>query len=226
MFNIFKKNRDKQNDMKKSEEVQLSTSQIKVKDKYLKEVMSKTELPIVILDQNWYNIKPLMQNEELLKKEQKLIEYIKEQGKLTNRLKEDGQIKQNLMKEILESSQRLNMGKDSEVTVLEKLQQGILKINEELKDDESRLEELGGLIKSINLEIIEEIVIKGYEYMEISKMKSKALDEEIDTMRNIMLEKTNIKKKCDEETSILYNYLHNIVGYKHIDKIDHLVGEE
>lgn len=230
VFELFRRQKPvdtKEKEESKSIEVKLSKQQQKQKEQYIKEVMSHTKLPIVVLDPSWYNVKPLVKSQSIDKKEHELLEVIKEQGTLTNRLKENAKVKQNLMQEVLVVSGQLNEnGDETKISELNKLHQAIVKLNEQLKEDESRIEKIAEEIQSINDDIVEEVVTFGYEYMEICKMKSTALENEIDQLRQEVLKKTNEKKQYDESRNILYQYLHNMVGYKHIDKVDQLLGDK
>lgn len=227
MFSKFRKHKQKENEAVEQVEVRLSKQQVKEKERYLKEIMSQNKLPIVVLDPNWYKVKPLVQNTAILKKEQLVLDYIKEQGSLTNKLKDDNKIKQNLMQEVLRVSQKLGeSGDEAKLTEMDKLHHGIVKLNEEIKKGEERLDALQGIIQENNMELLEEAVAIGYEYMEVCKNKSESLGEEIDKLREQMLQKTAEKKKYDEQVNILYHYLHNIVGYKHIDKVDKILGDK
>lgn len=193
----------------------------KERDMYVQSVLATNKLPIVILDNSWYAIKPFVQTPNLLKKEQFLLEYLKEQGTLTNKLKEDQVVKQNLMREVLYASQQLNeIGDESKLKELDKLQQGILKLNDELGKAEERLERLEEFIDITNREILEEAVAIGYEQMEECRGMSQKLEKEIDDLRASVVQKVEEKKKYDEGANNLYQYLHNIVGYKGIDKVD------
>lgn len=227
MFGKFKKQQKAETPEGEKVAKRLSKGQIKQKNDYLKQVMNQYRLPILVVDPQWYTIKPLVQNDVLLKKEKCLLEYVKEQGTLTNQLKEDQLVKQNLMKDVLTASQTLNeYGDESKLHELETLQQGIIKISEAIKKYEGRLETLEELIEQENREIIQEIVSIGYEQMESYKAESQEIQAEIDQLRELMLQKNAEKKKLDEANVALYQYLHNVVGYKHLDKVDKVLGEK
>ncbi len=204
----------------------LSKKQLEEKERYVSEVMLKDKLPIIILDKQWHDVKGIVGDPSLAKKEATLLAYLKEQGALTNSLKEDSQVKQTLMDKVLHASQALTeQNTGSALEEMEKLRQALLKINETIDTTEQRLETLETDIREINRSIIEVAVAVGYEQMAYCKEKEQQLEEEIDVLRQQMLEKTAAKKQNTTELNIVYHYLHNIVGYQQLDKVDKALGE-
>lgn len=230
MFGRFKKVKTETVEIKEQEEkqpIKLSKSQIKQKEQYIQGLMAHNKLPIIILDKQWYDVKPIVKNEKIEKQEEVLLNLVKEKGALTNQVKQDSVIKQNLMQEVLKASELLNQyGDESKLAELEKLQKGIVKIGDELKVTEERLADLDQVIGDANTELIKEAVAISYEYMEVYKTQSSQLGDEIDKLRQEVVRKTAEKKKYDDETTVLYNYLHNMIGYKNIDKVDQVLGEK
>ncbi len=60
--------------------------------------------------------------------------------------------------------------------------------------------------------------------MKDCKEESATLDQEIQYLRNELLQKTSQKKVCDKKYTELYQYLHNIVGYEYVNKMDKIAG--
>lgn len=226
MFGKFKKKLTIQSQSEERIEVKVSKYEIKAREKSLKVLMEQKKLPILVLDKSWYDVKTLIANELIIQKEKIVLELVKERGSLNNSLKENQNVKQNLMKKVLEASEALNNnGDESKLLELETLHHAITRLNEEIPKQEARLEEVEKRIDETNRELTEEAVAVSYAYMESCKEESKRLEDEIDELRRQLLEKTNEKKKYDGMIATLYHYLHNMVGYKHIDKIDQTLGE-
>lgn len=226
MFGRFKKKLTMQPQTGEGIEVQVSKHELKAREKSIKALMNQKKLPIVVLDKSWYEVKTLIANELVIEKEKAVLELLKERGALNNSLKEKQAVKQSLMKKVLEASEALNTnGDDSKLAELNTLHQAITRLNEEIPAEESRLEEIEALIVETNRELTEEAVALSYTYMDSCKEESKKLEDEIDALRRELLEKTNEKKKYDNMLGTLYHYLHNMVGYKHIDKIDQTLGD-
>lgn len=224
MFFNFKKKALNQ----KAQDIEVSVTRQVVKDreKMVKSIMEQKKLPILVIDKSWYSVKELIINEIIEQKEKELLDYLKEQGSLNNALKENHAVKQNLLKKILEVSEAINSQGDSKREVeLDTLHQAITKLNDDISKQETRLEEVQELIETTNRDLTEETVALSYTYMESYKETSDQLQEEIDVLRARLLEKATEKKHYDQMTTTLYHYLHNIVGYKHIDKLDRKLGD-
>lgn len=209
-----------------TQDIKVSRQVVKEREKMLQEIMEKKKLPIVILDKDWYRVKELIASDLIIEKEKELLDTMKEQGKLNNTLKENYAVKQNLMKKVLEVSEALNTNGDAKKSnELDTLHHAITKLNEELPKQQARLEEVESLIDTLNRELTSEALALSYTYMESCKTTSQNLGEEIDALREELLEKAKAKKKYDIQIATLYHYIHDIVGYKHIDKIDAKIGE-
>jgi hypothetical protein len=198
---------------------------------YMRELI-KHKKAIIILDPTWYSIKEGLGIKDIEKKEQQLLDLLKERGGLTNDEKDYYKVKNNLMQQVLAVSQTINENNINSLNLkkytaeLEKLQEGILNVNEKLENIELRLEELDELIENKNLEIMGEVVGRGYVFLEESRLQKQTLEKEIEEMRAALIKKAEEKKKCDSRFVEVYNYLHKIVGYKYVDVIDGKLQKE
>ncbi|MGL4737765.1 MAG: hypothetical protein ACRCW2_09965 [Cellulosilyticaceae bacterium] len=192
----------------------------------IKQLLASKKLPIVVLDSMWYEIRGVLSHIDVSGQENELKELLKEQGKLTTDLKEYSVVKQNLLQQVLVISQEVNeKGNTSKLEELDKTSQAILKLNETIEAQEKRALEVGDAIEKINHELIEKVVIDAYGSMEGYKVQKNTLEVEIDRLRKAVVEKTEEKKKCDESINGIYNYLHKMIGYQYLDKMDRKLGE-
>lgn len=212
---------------KKKERERSGINQVSEEDKArLKQLLASKKLPIVVLDSMWYEMKSALGHEESNQQESTLKELLKEQGKLTTDLKEYAVVKHNLLQKVLMISQEVNeKGKIDQIEELDRTSQAILKLNETIDTNEKRAVEVGDLIEQLNLELIESVVIEAYGSMEAYKIKKNELEEEIDRLRKAVVEKTEEKKQCDQAITGIYNYLHKMIGYRYLDKMDDQLGE-
>lgn len=196
-------------------------------DEYIKSLIEVDKLPLVVLDPSWYEMKKTIQSQELLNREKILNEFIKEQGKLTTDTQEYERVKQNLLQKVLQLSEEVQ-GKQEErkLSELEKMRQTVLKTNEIIESNEKRLEELEILINRANRELVEEAVRIGYTQMEDYRLHKQALEKEIDELRKQVVLKTEEKKAYEKKFGVTYNYLHKVMGYKYIDKVDSGLGDQ
>lgn len=223
MFGKFKKNKiakqqPKENNLKNDN-----------RDKDLEQIrklLESKKLPIVVLDHLWYQMRDTLSQTDISEKEKTLKELLKEQGKLVTDIKEYTVVKQNLLQQVLLLSQEINeKGNSEKVAELDKTSHGILKINETIEALENRALEVGDLIEETNKQLVESVVLDAYGSMEEYKQKKNTLEEEIDGLRKLLVEKTEEKKKYDQAISGIYNYLHKIIGYQYLDKVDRKLGE-
>ncbi|WP_069999463.1 hypothetical protein [Cellulosilyticum sp. I15G10I2] len=221
MFDFFKKSRKiiLQNDL--TSEIVISNNEVDIKKTYIKEILNKKKLPIVLLDPLWHSIRDQIVSESINKNEGVLQELLKEQGKLTNDYKEYGIVKQNFFKQILTLSGELQgEGDTGKIEKLNKLHESTLGANQKIEAIEKRLEEVEEEIEKINRNIIEEIIALGYEYISLCKNNCQHLEKEINELREKVVLKTNEKKKNEQILKGIYNYMHHVVGQNQIEVID------
>ncbi|MGL4345147.1 MAG: hypothetical protein ACRCTE_08120 [Cellulosilyticaceae bacterium] len=224
MFGKFKKTKKMQ-----QQEVKEESSKNKISDKDLeqiKKLLESKNLPIVILDNLWYQMREALSQSDISEQEKNLKELLKEQATLVTDMKEYTVVKQNLLQQVLVISQEVNeKGNTDKISELDKTSQAILKTNETIEKLEQRALEVGDLIESTNKELIESVVLDAYGSMEDYKHKKNKLEQEIDGLRKQVVEKTEEKKQYDKAISGIYNYLHKMIGYKYLDKVDRKLGE-
>lgn len=231
MFGRFKKKRQKEDVNKEvgdEGEVReaFDLEELEKRKLYIRAMMEEKKIPIVVIDPLWYSMKEHITTATIRENEKKLNELMKEQGKLNTDTIEYDKVKKNLLKKILEVSQEVNdQGDTTRLNELETLQQSIAKTNENLEAMEERLQEVEKLIEQTNRSVVEEAMALAYTYMSKYKQKKKTLEDEIDYLRQQVILKTEEKKNYDKQYSVLYNYLHKVIGYKYIDQMDKKLGE-
>lgn len=224
MFGLFK-NKNKKDKVTQIKEEKNTVANDKGLEQ-IKVLLASKKLPIVVLDSLWYQMRDVLSHTDLTQKETELRELLKEQGKLNNDIKEYNVVKQNLLQKVLVISQEVNeQGSTNKVEELDKVSQAITKANETVEQLESRAIEVDDLIDKINKEIIESVVMDAYGSMEAYKVQKKQVEDEIDRLRKEVVEKTEEKKQYDHAITTIYNYLHKMIGYKYLDKVDHKLGE-
>lgn len=197
------------------------------KSEYIKKLIESRKLPLAVLDPLWYEMKQAIKTNELDYKEKILNEFIREKGKLTTDIQEYEKVKQNALQKVLQLSDEIQAQQENvKMKALEKTRQIVIKTNEIIQNNERRLEELEILIDKANKSLLEEAIEIGYMQMEEYRIHKQALEREIDELRKQVVIKTEQKKAYDKQFGVTYNYLHKIVGYKDIDKVDKELGEE
>lgn len=227
MINFFKKSRQMKENQEK--EISIKNEQMKqiVEKEQIKAVLDTKKMPIVLLDPLWHTIRDTLVTSFIEEREKNLQELLKEQGKLNNELKQYTVVKQNLLKQILEVSDAIQENKlDGQVEKLDTLHKSVLATNEKITDIEQKIPEIEETIEKINKEIILEIILMGYEKIHVYKGQNKILEEEINILREQVVEKTNIKKNNELVLRGVYKYMHSIIGHQTIEQIDQRIGKK
>ncbi len=207
---------------KKDKEIEKQLQNVKGEDQEtIKEVLLKEKLPIVVLDPLWYAIKSELGSHSINKNEEHLKELLKKRGKFTNDYKDYVQVKQKLLSNILTLSKHLNEeGDTSQIEELDKLQKSVIMTNEKLENLDARIKEIEDEIEITNRAIIEETISIGYGYIRTYAKGQSDLEAEIDHLRAEVVKKTEEKKQYEQKMTHLYTYLHSVIGYDHISKVD------
>lgn len=213
---------------------QEEVTHIKIKDKeidlkrdYIHDILITKKFPIVLLDPLWHGAKERIKSSVIDKAEKELKELLKEQARLNTDHKEYQVMKQNFLKNILVTSEKVQVkGEDQAFAELDKLQLSVLGINKKIEEIETRLETIDDEIQDKNKEMISEMIAVGYGYIEVYKERSQKLEAEITQLRLTMLKKTAQKKESEAFLKDIYNYLHSIIGREQIEVIDRTLGEK
>lgn len=208
----------KKRDEKKSETV----------DKIFTDIeLQRHKMPIVTLDNSWHQLAEKIKTPQIEELEKKLTELLKQQGKLNTDYIQYTKMKKNMLDTILElTHDAFELRSPNAIKKIEDTQKMILQINTEIEDMEKELDTLPKQIQEINGKLLEQTVNICYEYMNSYREQSQQLDEEIQVIRERLMEKTEIKKKYDESAGQLYKYLHQTVGPDFIEKLDRVYLEE
>lgn len=223
MLHLFKKDK-KEKEKSKDKQIKNINQEEKVA---VKEILLKEKLPIVILDPLWQAIKNELGSTTIVKNEEHLKELLKQRGQLTNDYKDYTQVKQKLLNNILTVSKILNEeGDTSQIEELDKLQKSVMVTNEKLETIDGQIKKIEAEIEEANREIIEETISIGYGYIRTYAKVQSELQTEIDHLRAEVVKKTEEKKEYEKKMSHLYTYLHSVIGYQNISKVDRMLWEK
>jgi hypothetical protein len=192
-----------------------------------REALRDKKLPILTLDDRWYDLLPEYEKTPYIKQlENNLNNLLKSQGKMINDIKEMKKLKSKLMSEIV-----ANMEPDSSAAgrlkakKLEKSQQLINDINSKMQNADDNLLDMPYQIKQANEELMIESMKICYAKL---KRNEKDIDEATKWIQNTREElKKRILDKQDKEiqNSSLYSYMHGILGMSVINILDQNVKD-
>ncbi|PXV95771.1 hypothetical protein C8E03_101401 [Lachnotalea glycerini] len=191
-------------------------------DKFERALEGK-KVPIVTLDNKWYllfdnNLKTFTMNSL----EKKLNKLLGRQGQLYNDLKEMEAAKKTLMDKILEN---MNPNEDEvygnvKNKKLDASQKLIRDLNSKMIDSEKELEELPNTIDTVNKMLLIEGMRICYNTMKDNKLKLTEIDEWIEKVRMQLKENVIRKQEIQDESNLMYSYMHDILGFEIVDLFD------
>jgi len=179
------------------------------------DAISKTKIPLLILDNKWHRIFGKMNpTDEIVNLQKELAKLVKLQGKLTTENKDLKKIKSDLMKGIVDNMDSANDGtvdKTKEKAIADN-KRLINDTNDRIEKNEETLMELPREIDRVNKELMLHTMEICYERLSSNTEEIEEIAEWIKSVR-IQLKK-NIVKKQDLEiyNSELYSYMHDIFG--------------
>lgn len=189
--------------------------------------LQKEKIPIITLDNSWHQLITEIKTPGIGNLEKELNKLLKEQGKLNTDYIEYTRLKKEMLDTILElTHQAFELKSNEAIKKIEDQQKMILKINEILEEIELRLDTVPAEIQETNNSLVDESVRICYGYINRYREKSHQLDEEIQIIRSTLMEKTEEKKGYDKKADQLYQYLHQLLGPKFIEKLDSVYWEK
>ena len=168
-------------------------------DKFTKAIQTK-KIPVLTLDNKWHQLFTQTGiTKEIGQLEKQLNDLLKKQGKMNNELKELKKIKNNLMTEIMNSSEAIEKDEVDKKTEkkLNDNKRLINEVNEKMEKNEDDLYEIPKQIDAVNRELM-------LKTMEVCYMKlqsnSDSIEEIAKWIKNIRIElKKNIIRKQEQE---------------------------
>lgn len=190
----------------------------------LVDIVLKSNLPIVTLDERWHNLLPEEVKTHRIKElEKQLNDLIKSQGRLGTDIADMRKLKKKLMDEVIQ-----NMGESSGIAEKikqkkqEKIQKLLYEINDKLDDAQKSLEDCPMGIRRANAELVAECVRVWYQKMDYNNQEIEEIDEWIEVIREKMKEKLLVRQDKENENAKMYSYMHALLGPKSMEYLDHM----
>lgn len=195
------------------------------KNKYeeIEELIIKNKIPLLT---NYEPFEDMKNNHkklpnDIIQKYYFLKELVSNRNKLEQEITRLQNEKPNVMAKIIYVSQKINEDEDTfNEEELEKLRERIYEINLKLDENFKIIEEVTVDIKETNIELLRSVV--KYSYDTISKDGDNLSDiEKLVTKLRKKLDELRVEKEeLEEEMNGLYRFIHGMVGYKDVEKLD------
>lgn len=176
----------------------------------LKEALAYKNIPILTLDQRWYQLVPeISKTDEIRYWEGQVNELLKRQGQVTNDLAEVKKIKSQLIQDVVENMEEDNTGKHKKR--MNKNQKLIHEAKGKIADLEDEEKEIPQKLSEANRKLLIETIKMCFDKINENNKDLEVLNKWIDATR-IKL-KRNLLIKQDKETTNnqLYSGMHNIL---------------
>ncbi len=185
-------------------------------------IIKDKKLPILTLDNRWHELFPEDNKTMLIRElEMKVNHLLKRQGRLVNGIKDMKELKANLLKDIVVNMdtgrERLRMAKDRK---LDRNSHYVNQINSKTETAMEELAELPYQIKQVNEELMAESIHLFYEQLEENREELAEVTEWISRIREELKEKILIKQDLEAKNSMIYTYMHDILGADIMEMID------
>ncbi len=185
-------------------------------------IVRDKKLPILTLDNRWHELFPEENKSRLIHElEYKVNHLLKKQGRLVNGIKDMKELKSNLLKDIIVN---MDTGREPERNVRDRrLDRNKHYVNEINSKTEIATEELAKLpyqIKQVNEELMAESISMLYEQLQENKEELEEVTEWINHIREELKTKILIKQDLEAKNSLIYTYMHDILGPEIMEMVD------
>lgn len=193
------------------------------KDKKLEfiRIVRDKKLPILTLDNRWHELFPEDYKSKLIRDlENKVNHLLKKQGRLVNGIKDMKELKTNLLKDIIVNMDSGESGVNTKDSRLERNKHYVNEINTKT---ELAMEELAVLpyqIKQANEELMAESIRILCEQLEENKEELEEVTEWINNTREELKNKILIKQDLETRNSLIYTYMHDVLGPEIMEMVD------
>lgn len=190
-------------------------------------LLKKKKIPILTLDTRWHQLFPEEDKSEMIKRyEAEVNQLLKKRGKATAEMEELKKLKTKLMQNIVNNMQEAE-GEDEKQREkrLEKSQQLIKEANRKLNVLEDQQGSIPEQLENANEKLLTSTIGECYEKMGVNREE---LEEITDWIREIKAElkrKLIIKEELEEENTLIYSTLHDMLGPEIMQYFDGIYGE-
>ncbi len=189
-------------------------------DSRLSQMLRKHKVPILTLDEHWHR---LFTEEDKMEVNQ----FLKKRGKANTDLTDVKKVKARLMQNIMENME----GTDGESERMRekrmsKSQKLIKEANDKIARLEYEVEELPDKLAEANMELLVESVMLCYNRINKNKEEIDEMADWIEGIRTELKRKLIRKQEMEEENTLIYSNLHDMLGPELIGYFDSEYGED
>lgn len=187
-----------------------------------KSLIKNRTIPILTLDSRWHELFPEeLKTPRIKELEDKVNNLLKLQGKLVYNIKDMKRLKKSLLLDIIKNmdikNDRAGLSKGKKIDQNKKI---IYEMNSKMDKASEKLSELPYQIKEANEELLLESIQFCYERLRRNEIALNEVSEWIKQTREELKRKILIKNDLQAVNSMIYKYLHDILGNDIIEVFD------
>lgn len=183
-------------------------------------IVKDKKIPILTLDSRWHELFTEDQKtDEIRELEQKVNNLLKRQGKLVNDVKDMKNLKNSLLKDIV-NNMDISTNSDAKEKKLGKNKQYINELNEKIEQSMDELGDLPYQIKKVNEQLMGESIHVFYNLLEKNKVELNEVAAWINGIREELKRRILIKQDLEIKNTMIYTYMHDILGAELMESFD------
>lgn len=197
-------------------------------DARLVQILRKQRVSILTLDERWHRLFTEEEKTERLKKlEIEVNNLLKRQGKTNTDLQDVKKVKARLMQNIMDNMEgTVGESEKAREKRLSKTQKLIREANEKIEKLEIEAEEVPEKLAEANRELLLESVAICYERISRNKAEIEEMADWISQIRTELKRKLVRKQEMEEENTLIYSNLHDMLGPELTEYFDSEYGED
>lgn len=184
------------------------------------------EIPILTLDERWYQMMPESSKPDEIKRlEKRLNDLLKKQGQVNSDLKEVKLIKAKLIKGIVDNMEEENVPDAEHQKKMNQHQRLIREAKEKISSLEDETKEVPKSLQEANQELFVATVRYCYGKINANQGDIKLLDKWINETRIKLKKNLLIKQDKEIKNQQMYTYMHDMLGSGVIGMLDKINEE-
>lgn len=178
-------------------------------------------IPILTLDNKWYQLLTGEDRESVRELEEKLNALLKQQGKLNNEMKDIKKLKKRLMGEIMSTMSEEGQDEDSEnAQKNEQNRKLVEECNEKLEGIQDELLELPREIEQQNFQLMLATMDCCYNNMAKNEEGIQEIAQWVAEIRVELKKRLIRKQEMERHSHAIYTYMHDVFGAEVVDIFD------
>lgn len=184
------------------------------------EILKQLNIPVLSQDEKWLVIMETHMDDEfqtLVTRQSTLMVEERQGGHQLIQLKRQ---KREALSQLLGLTAQLQRNSEEAESQAERIKTVLERINEEIDDLQFRLEAIPSEVQKLNIELLEETIVLGYDELLADHKKIAVLNLKIEKLRNELLAKNEEKFELEDNASAMGQLLHSLLGKELSDDLD------